>query len=196
MTAVFYPLRHDGALEKTETGCLMTELTATPSTDSLPRRYADFGTLGEAMDYAAQGVRGFNFHDPRGTLIRPYPFSEMRENAIQAAYRLIAHGIRPGDRVALIAETGPDFAALFFGVVYAGAWPVPLPLPTSFGGKDSYIEQLSVQLKSSDPKILFFPPELAEMAGAAADACKVEGQDWESFARLPAPRNRAASGQA
>jgi fatty-acyl-CoA synthase len=30
---------------------------------------------------------------------------------------------------------------------------VPLPLPTSFGGKDSYIDQLAVQLASSDPKI-------------------------------------------
>ena len=33
---------------------------------------------------------------------------------------------------------------------------------------------------------MFFPPELAEMAGAAADACKVEGLDWESFADRPA----------
>ena len=33
---------------------------------------------------------------------------------------------------ALIAETAPEFCALFFGTVYAGAWPVPLPLPTSF----------------------------------------------------------------
>ena len=50
------------------------------------------------------------------------------------ARRLIAAGVKPEDRIALVAETGAEFAALFFGVVYAGAWPVPLPLPTSFGG--------------------------------------------------------------
>ena len=31
------------------------------------------------------------------------------------ARRLIGIGIKPGDRIALIAETGPEFAACFFG---------------------------------------------------------------------------------
>jgi fatty-acyl-CoA synthase len=160
----------------------MSEHVSTPTLDSLPRRLSDFVTLSEAMDYAASGARGLNFHDMRGALARPYLYSEMRRDAVDTAYRLISHGIVKGDRIALIAETGPDFAALFFGCIYAGAWPVPLPLPTSFGGKESYIDQLSVQLKSSDPKILFFPPELDEIANAAAQACSVEGIDWASFA--------------
>src|SRR5688500_20286896 len=41
---------------------------ATPTTDSQKRRIADFATLGEALDYAALGKRGLNFHDARGTL--------------------------------------------------------------------------------------------------------------------------------
>jgi fatty-acyl-CoA synthase len=146
-----------------------TAFQPTPTADDLPRRFADFGTLGEALDYAARGCRGLNFHDPRGTLTRAYTFAELREDALNAAYRLIASGVKPAERVALVAETGPEFAALFFGCIYAGAWPVPLPLPTSFGGRDSYIEQLSVQLASSDPKALFYPAELASMAGAAAE---------------------------
>ena len=162
-------------------------LQPTPTEDSLPRRFADFETLGEALDYAATGVRGLNFHDPRGTLVRAYPFSELRADALAAAARLIAHGIRPKDRIALTAETGPEFAALFFGCIYAGAWPVPLPLPTSFGGRDAYIDQLKVQLESSDPKVLFFPEELAGMAGAAAASSGVEGIAWEEFAARPAP---------
>ena len=59
--------------------------------------------------------------------------------------------------------------------------PVPLPLPTSFGGKDSYIDQLAVQLGSSDPKLFFYPAELAEMAGAAAEQRNVEGLSYEAF---------------
>jgi len=160
----------------------MNDISATPTHDELARRFSDFDTLGEALDYAASGRRGLNFHDMRGNLARPYPFAEMRDDALNAAYRLISHGIKKGDRVALIAETGPDFAALFFGCIYAGAWPVPLPLPTSFGGKESYVDQLSVQLRSSDPAALFFPPELGEMAGDAAKACDVEGIDWAEFA--------------
>ena len=159
----------------------------TPTLDALPRRFADFATLGEALDYAATGVRGLNFHDARGTLARPYPFAELRSDAIAAAYRLIAAGVQPEDRIALVAETGPEFAALFFGTIYAGAWPVPLPLPTSFGGRDSYIEQLRVQLASCDPKILIFPPELSAMAAEAARLAGTDGIDWSEFATRAAP---------
>ncbi|PVE58037.1 fatty acyl-AMP ligase [Arthrobacter sp. TPD3018] len=159
----------------------------TPTLDALPRRFADFATLGEALDYAATGVRGLNFHDARGTLARPYPFAELRSDAIDAAYRLIAAGVQPEDRIALVAETGPEFAALFFGTIYAGAWPVPLPLPTSFGGRDSYIEQLRFQLASCDPKMLIFPPELSAMAAEAARLAGTDGIDWSEFVTREAP---------
>ena len=156
-------------------------LVPTPTDDVLPRRFADFGTMSEALDYAARSKRGLNFHDHRARLVRAYPFTELRADALADAHRLIARGVKPGDRIALIAETAPEFVALFFGALYAGAWPVPLPLPTSFGGRDSYVEQLGVQLNSSDPLILFFPPELAAMAGEAAAAAGVEGIDWTEF---------------
>jgi fatty-acyl-CoA synthase len=158
-----------------------TNLIATPTQDDLPRRFSDFATLGEALDYAARGQRGLNFHDPRGTLVRPYPFAELRTDALDCAYRLIAHGVRPQDRIALIAETGVEFARMFFGIIYAGAWPVPLPLPTSFGCKESYIDQLVVQLSSCDPKMLFFPAELADMATEVARLQEVEGVAYDTF---------------
>lgn len=153
----------------------------TPTLDSLPRIRAEFPTLGAAMDYAADGVRGLNFHDPRGRLTRAYPYSEMRKDALDCAYRLIAAGVKPQDRIALVAETGAEFAQLFFGVVYAGAWPVPLPLPTSFGGKESYIDQLVVQLTSCDPAILLYPAELEGMASEAARLRNVKPISFDDF---------------
>ncbi len=164
-----------------------TELTPTPNDCALPRRRSDFATFSEAIDYAARSEKGLNFHDMRGTLERVYPYAQMREDALTMARRLVAAGIRKDDRVALIAETSPEFAALFCACIYAGAWPVPLPLPTTFGGKDSYIDQLAVQLDSSDPKILIYPPEIAEMAKAAADHQGCEGIDWASFGTRDAP---------
>jgi fatty-acyl-CoA synthase len=118
--------------------------------------------------------------------VRVYPYAELREDAIRAAHRLKALGIQPGERVALIAETAAEFVALFFGAMYAGAWPVPLPLPTSFGGKEAYIDQLAVQLKSSDPALLLYPPELA-MAADAAAATGFRAQDWASFFAAETP---------
>ncbi len=157
-------------------------LSPTVTSDDVPRRFSDFETLGEALDYAAQGLRGLNFHDPRGNLARAYPYGEMRTDALAMAQRMVAYGLKPQDRVALIAETGPEFAALFFGCIYAGAWPVPLPLPTSFGGRDSYVDQLAVQMKSADPTLLLHPAELGTMASDAARIAGTVAIDWESFA--------------
>ena len=81
-------------------------LVPTPNDDGMGRRLADFATFTEAVDYAASGAKGLNFHDPRGSLVRVYPFSEMRLDAIKVAQRLIARGFATGDRVALIAPFG------------------------------------------------------------------------------------------
>ena len=182
------PISRDVAAPMTDTDMISADaLVPTPTECAQPRRFSDFATVGEALDYAAAGSRGLNFHDPRGKLVRPYPYSELRADALAAAYRLIAAGVKPNDRIALIAETGAEFAALFFGTIYAGAWPVPLPLPTSFGGRDSYVGQLVVQLTSCDPKMLFFPPEIAAMAIEAAEQQKVQPIDWSEFEKRAAP---------
>ena len=164
-----------------------SKISPTSNGDVLPRRFADFTTFGEALDYAARGCRGLNFHDPRGALVRAYSFAELRRDARVAASQLIARGIVQGERVALIAETGAEFAALFCGAIYAGVLPVPLPLPTSFGGKHSYIDQIATQLANADPALLLYPAELAGLAGAAAERQGCEGLAWEDFAAAPAP---------
>jgi len=162
-------------------------LTPTPNDCDLPRIRAQFATFNDAIDYAAQSRKGLNFHDMRGELDRVYPYAEMREDALVMARRLIAAGIGKQDRVALIAETGADFAALFCACIYAGAWPVPLPLPTTFGGKESYIDQLAIQLQSSDPKLLLYPEEIGEMAASAAARQGCESISWQDFSQHPAP---------
>jgi fatty-acyl-CoA synthase len=178
-------MRKANVLERSKsTSADLTPPGATPTLDPLPRILAKFETIGEALDYAAKGVRGLNFHDARGTLLRAYPYSELREDALVQARRLITLGIMPGERVALIAETGAEFAAAFFGAVYAGAWPVPLPLPTSFGGRDAYVEQLAVQLKSCDPALFLYPAELGDFCSGAAEKVGGKGRDWESLADI------------
>ena len=162
-------------------------LTPTPNDCDVPRRRSDFATFAEAIDYAARSAKGLNFHDMRGALERVYPYADLREDALAHARRMVGAGYEKGARIALVAETSPEFVALFCGCIYAGVWPVPLPLPTTFGGKDSYVDQLAVQLASSDPALLIYPPEISEMAHAAAERQGCEGQDWDSFAEREAP---------
>ena len=42
-----------------------------------------------------------NFHDARGTLVRAYPYAELRRDAQAIARRFVALGLEPGDRRAL-----------------------------------------------------------------------------------------------
>ena len=95
------------------------DLLPTPNDCALPRRRADFATFTEAMDYAARSEKGLNFNDARGQLAGVYPYARLREDALAMAARLTDAGLERGDRLALVAETGPEFAALFCGAVYA-----------------------------------------------------------------------------
>ena len=63
-----------------------------------------------------------------------------------------------------------------------GCGPSRCPLPTSFGGRDAYVDQLVVMLSSSDPALFLFPPELTEYATAAATQRGIEARDWDSLA--------------
>ncbi len=161
-------------------------LVTTPTFYTLPYKRASFDTLGDALDYAALGDKGMNFHDARADLVRAYPYREIAADARAQALRLVAEGVMPGDRVALIAETGPNFAAAFFAAIYAGALPVPLPLPTSFGGRDAYIDQIRVQLRSCEPKLVLSPEGLfAMVAESAAGICAAH--DWSAYFAAQAP---------
>ncbi|MGB7406356.1 MAG: fatty acyl-AMP ligase [Pacificimonas sp.] len=160
----------------------------TPTDSGTSRRLADFATLGEALSYAATGACGLNFFDARGANPVTRSYAEIETTAKAHARRLIAMGVAPGDRVALIAETSAAFVEAFFGTVLAGALPVPLPLPTSFGGREGYIEQIRNQLTSCDPKLALAPDALANFVTEAAAALgPVEVLGWEAFAAKPTP---------
>jgi fatty-acyl-CoA synthase len=63
---------------------------------------------------------------------------------------------------------------------------VPLPLPTSFGGRDAYVDQLRVQLGSSDPVLFLYPPEFADFGKDAADKAGVASRSWDTLEMIEA----------
>ena len=141
---------------------------ATPTDDSgLTRRRADFDTIVDALEYAAKGCRGLNFYSSRGELDVSLTYVEIRERAEDIGRRLVGMGFEKGSRLALIAETTPDFICHFLGAQYASVLPVPLPLPTSFGGRDGYVEQLKRQLQSCQASAIISPASMAEILGEA-----------------------------
>ncbi|MGO9818947.1 MAG: AMP-binding protein, partial [Acidocella sp.] len=132
-------------------------------------RYADFGTIAEALDYAAQGDAGFNFYSGKGQLVEALPYRRLREQAMGLAARMLGAGLKPGDKVALIAESDGDFSRAFFACQYAGLVPAPLPLPAAFGGKDGYIAHLRRMVTSAHADALLGPAVLEAWLGEAAN---------------------------
>lgn len=136
--------------------------------DRLPARLADFRSLPEALDYAARGHTGFNFYSARGHLTATLPYRDLREQAIDAARGLVNGGLKRGSRVLLIADTTPEFAAMFFACQYAGMIGVPVSLPTTLGGRDAFISGLKRQLIGCGATAAAGPSELTEYLKTAA----------------------------
>ena len=137
----------------------MKILNPTPTESHILLRNADFPNLAAALDYAAQGVSGFNFYDGRGKLYATLPYSELRQAAQILARRLLSLSLARGARVAIVAETHPDFPRFFFACQYAGLTPVPLPASIHLGGHKAYVEQLAGLLEKSQASIAVAPVE-------------------------------------
>ena len=129
------------------------EITSTPTNHPLPFRAADFATLTEAMDYAAQGETGANFFTGRGAIYAAVSYRELREQAVELAHKLLGLGLEKGSRVALVAETNPDFIRFFYACQYAGLIPVALPASIKVGAHLAYVAQLQRLLEASDAAI-------------------------------------------
>ena len=125
-------------------------LVRTPNTNrQLPQVLSPFATLAEGLDYAAQGVTGFNFYSVRGGLQHVLPYAQLRRQALATARKLLSLGLERGDRVAVVAETGPEFMTVFFACQYAGLIPCPMPYTMYIGGKEPYIARVAGMLTAA-----------------------------------------------
>jgi fatty-acyl-CoA synthase len=119
----------------------MVEVLPT-SNSTLPSRLGEFDTIAEGLDYAARGETGCSFFSSRGVLLESLSYREIRERAIGLALAFDAAKMPRGARMAIIAETGPDFLIFFHACQYAGLIPVPLPLSVNLGGHEAYVARL------------------------------------------------------
>jgi fatty-acyl-CoA synthase len=124
----------------------------TPTANTVPMRRADFTTLAEALDYAALGVTGANFY-AGGKLATALPYRTLRTQALELAQRLSTLKLERGARLAIVAETTPDFLRFFFACQYLGLVPVALPSIVNLGGHDAYVHKLRGMLQACDASI-------------------------------------------
>ncbi len=163
-------------------------LRVTPSSNlTLPLRRGEFETIAEGLDYAAQGETGCNFFSSRGELEHACGYREIRERAQALARGLARSGVARGERLAIIAETTPDFLIFFFGCQYAGLVPVPLPLSVNLGGREAYVARLHNMMARAGARLAVASAELVGHLEQAAKGLKVDFLGTpEDFYALPA----------
>ena len=163
-------------------------LNVTPTNNgSLPLRRGEFETIVEGLDYAARGETGCNFFSSRGELVEALGYREIRDRAVDLARALARTGVRRGERLAIIAETSPDFLIFFFACQYAGLIPVPLPLSVNLGGREAYVARLRNMMLRADARLAVAGPELVGYLEEAAKGLKVDFLGVpEEFYDLPA----------
>ncbi|MEQ1887544.1 MAG: fatty acyl-AMP ligase [Alphaproteobacteria bacterium] len=132
-------------------------------------RPADFATLTQALDYAAQGQAGLNFYSGKGDLLEALSYAELRVQAQRIARTMRRAGLGEGERVAILADTDGDFVRAFFACQYAGLAPVPMPLPMAFGGKAGYVSHIRRMILNAGASAALCPRPLLEMTLEAAD---------------------------
>ncbi|MDT5255739.1 MAG: long-chain acyl-CoA synthetase, partial [Mycobacterium sp.] len=88
-------------------------------------------------------------------------YSELADQAARFAAYIGMHGVVRGDRVVIMLENRPEFAAAFFGILHAGAVVVPLDPLQSAG-------DVQLVLTETGAGLLFFAAGCAATAKAAA----------------------------
>jgi acyl-CoA synthetase (AMP-forming)/AMP-acid ligase II len=77
---------------------------------------------------------------------------------------LLIRGVRPGDVVGMALANSPAFLSALLGVMYAGAIPAPLALPSSLDGSAGYLAHLQAIAADSGMTHIVAGPELCRLA--------------------------------
>ncbi len=96
-------------------------------------------------------------------------WTAFRDQVLHVARQLVAQGVKPGDRVGVMANNSADYVVVFFATAYVGAIFIPIN-PNLTVPETTYI------LEHAQPALLFFQPSSSLVLHAACQALKVVPQ--------------------
>lgn len=91
-------------------------------------------------------------------------FGALSSRARNIALGLIERNIAPGDRVALMLPTSIEFFVAFYGVLYAGAVPVPIYPPMRMSQLEDHLRRQAGILRNAQASLLITLPEASQLA--------------------------------
>lgn len=129
-------------------------------------------TLVEALERLPRRPgRGLRFVGAEGGE-RFYTYEEVWQEALRRAARLIAHGLRRGDRLALVVPEGHEFVLSFLGATVAGIVPVPIFPSASFRRIENYADVVGHIVQVAGSRVLLtmerMKPHMEMVLGRAA----------------------------
>ncbi|WP_316178396.1 AMP-binding protein [Bradyrhizobium sp. SZCCHNRI1009] len=99
------------------------------------------------------------------TTLGTLSYGELAAKARQVARGLIARDITAGDRIGLMLPTSIDFFVAFFGILYAGAIPVPIYPPMRLSQLEDHLRRQTMILRNAGTRMLITMPEGRRLAG-------------------------------
>ena len=103
--------------------------------------------------------------EDEATISGALTYGQLASKAIAVGRGLIMRDIVPGDRVALMLPTGIDFFVAFFGILHAGAVPVPIYPPMRLSQLEDHLRRQSGILRNAGARLLITLPESRRLAG-------------------------------
>src|SRR3954467_3338607 len=88
------------------------------------------------------------------TVLGTMSYRDLQTAARAVAQGLISRDIVPGDRIAMMLPTSTDFFASFFGILYAGAVPVPIYPPARMAKLEEHMRRQIVILRNAGARML------------------------------------------
>lgn len=98
---------------------------------------------------------------------------ELIRAARKTASGLAKVGVKPGDRVGIMAQTTPHTVLTFLGCWAAGAVAVPLPLPMRAVDPASFMEQSRRRLEKVGAEILALPGNFLPLVGGMGEGFRL-----------------------
>ncbi len=99
------------------------------------------------------------------TVLGSLTYRELADRARAIARSLVTQDVGPGERVALMLPTSIDFFVAFFGILYAGAIPVPTYPPMRLSQLEDHLRRQAGILRNAGACLLITLPEGQRVAG-------------------------------
>ncbi len=119
-------------------------------------------TLVEVLNYQARHQpdrQAILLYEDNAAEPQPLSYGELRQQARTVAAGLLARGLRPGQRVAIMLPTGREYFASFFGTLLGGGVPVPIYPPLRPSQLEAHLRRHARLLANAEVVLLITVPQ-------------------------------------